>query len=152
MRRVLRLGTVIAAAWLLPICPVFAHEGPPFPIVMDQRAGPYIVSIWTDPDVGTGTFFVILAPAPGTTLPDELNVRVCVAPTSGRLAEACYDASRQNLRDQMQYFAEVEFDRQELWRVRVNVEGAGGSEEVLAEVEATPPGYGRWDLLIYSFP
>jgi hypothetical protein len=131
---------------------VQAHEGPPFPIVLDHRAGPFIVSVWTDPDIGTGTFFVILDPAPGTKLLDDVTVRVCVTPASGRLPEACYPAVRQALRDKVQYYAEVQFDQGEPWRVRVRVEGAGAAEEVTSEVEATPPGYGRWDLLIYGFP
>jgi hypothetical protein len=46
----------------------------------------------------------------------------------------------------------VEFDQQEMWKVRVHVSGAGGSGEVIAEVEATPPGFGAWDLLWYGFP
>src|SRR6185436_18273813 len=75
--------------WLASSAPLPAHEGPPFPIVMDRREGPFVVSIWTDPDVGTGKFFVILEPAPGTTLPDEIGVEVCVWPLTGRLPEAC---------------------------------------------------------------
>lgn len=142
----------MAPLFLLVAHPAQAHEGPPFPIVMDQRAGPYIVSVWTDPDVGTGKFFVILAPSPGTTLPDPLAVDVCVQPSDERLPEACYPASRQNMRDQVQYYAEVEFDRQQMWRVRVRVNGKDGLGEVTSEVEATPPGYGEWDLLIYGFP
>ncbi|HXD86887.1 MAG TPA: hypothetical protein VN641_10345, partial [Urbifossiella sp.] len=138
--------------WLLIASPAAAHEGPPFPIIMDQRAGPYLVSVWTDPDIGTGTFFVIISAAPGTELPGELQVQVCVAPASGRLPEVCYSAARQNLRDKVQYFAEVPFDQQEMWKVRIRIEAGGKAEELFAEVEATPPGYGRWDLLIYSFP
>ena len=26
------------------------HSGPPFPILSDKAAGPYLISIWTDPD------------------------------------------------------------------------------------------------------
>jgi hypothetical protein len=93
---------------------------------MDQRAGPYVISVWTDPDVGTGKFFVILAAAPGAELPEDNDVEVCVQPMSGRLPETCYSATRQNLRDRAQYYAEVEFDQQEIWRVRVRVNGPGG--------------------------
>ena len=137
---------------LLIASPAAAHEGPPFPIIMDQRVGPYVVSVWTDPDIGTGTFFVILAAAPGAELSEPSQVQVCVAPASGRLPEACYPAAKQNLRDKVQYFAEVPFDQQEIWKVRIRIESGGKAEELLAEVEATPPGYGRWDLLIYSIP
>jgi hypothetical protein len=152
MRSFLGRAAGLAALWLILAQPARAHEGPPFPIVEDRPSGPYVVSVWTDPDVGTGTFFVILAPAPGTTLPDDLKAEVCVQPISDRLPEVGYAATRQNLRDRVQFFAEVQFDQQEFWRVRVHISGEGGDGEVRAEVEATPPGYGRWDLLIYSFP
>jgi hypothetical protein len=154
MCRTMLYAAGLAVLWLGPIPTARAHEGPPFPIVMDRRAGPYVLSVWTDPDVGVekGKFFVIVEPAPGTNLPEELDVEVCVRPTSGRLAEACYSGTRQNLRDRVQYYAEVEFDQQEMWQVRVRVKGEGGTGEVTAEVEATPPGYGAWDLLIYGFP
>ena len=129
-----------------------AHAGPPFPIIVDQLAGPYVISVWTDPDVGIGTFFVILSPAPGKVLAEQNHVQVCVRPTSGRLPERCYDGTRQDLRGQVQYYAEVEFDQQEMWQVRVRVQGEDGTGELTAEVEATPPGFGAWDLAIYGFP
>src|SRR4029453_4395549 len=44
--RVGLLATTLAVA--SPV--VFAHDGPPFPILSDRVAGPYLVSIWTDPD------------------------------------------------------------------------------------------------------
>lgn len=152
MSRTLLYAAGLAALTLGPVAQALAHEGPPFPIVMDRRAEPYVISVWTDPDVGIGKFFVIIEPVPGTSLPDELNVEVCVQPTSGRLPEACYQGTRQNLRDRVQYYAEVEFDQQEMWHVCVRITGVGGAAEVNAEVEATPPGFGAWDLLIYGFP
>jgi len=56
------------------------------------------------------------------------------------------------LQNQVQYRADVHFDAQELWRIRVKLESAQGSGETVATVEATPPGYGRWDLLLYLVP
>jgi hypothetical protein len=53
---------------------------------------------------------------------------------------------------QVQYRAEVQFDAEELWQVRIRLEGAGGKAETTATVEVTPPGYGRWDLLVYLMP
>ena len=29
-----------------------AHSGPPYPIVSSAGVGPYVVSVWTDPDIG----------------------------------------------------------------------------------------------------
>src|SRR5215813_14290304 len=96
-----------------------AHEGPPFPLFVDQKAGGYVVSVWTDPDVGTALFFVILnAPEP----PADLRVQIGVQPVSGRLPEAFYPAERENVQGRIQYRSQVYFDAQELWRVRVRLE------------------------------
>jgi hypothetical protein len=108
--------------------------------------------VWADPDVGTGTFFIIVSPPSGGTVPTDLNVVVSVQPTSGRLAESSYTAVRENLRGQLQFKALVPFDAQELWRVRIRLQSAQSSGEAVATVEATPPGLGRWDLLVYLLP
>ena len=65
-----------------------AHQGPPYPLLVDRTVGPWIVSVWADPDVGVGTFFVMLDPAPGVAPPGETGVEVRVQPSSGRLPEA----------------------------------------------------------------
>ena len=129
-----------------------AHEGPPYPILVDKTLGPCVVSVWADPDVGTGVFFFILEPTPGGRLPDEIRVEVGVRPTSGRLPEAVYAAEREELSGRVQYKAEVPFDAEELWRVRVRLQSPQGGGEATTDVEVTPPGYGRWDLLIYLLP
>ncbi|HET6979870.1 MAG TPA: hypothetical protein VFI24_26295 [Pyrinomonadaceae bacterium] len=139
------------------VCIVFAlsrnldaHEGPPFPLFEDQKVDRYTVSVWTDPDVGTALFFVIVD-APD--LPSDLHVQIGVQPVSGRLAEVFYPAERENVQGRVQYKSQVQFDAQELWRVRVQLQSAqSGNAETVATVEATPPGYGRWDLLIYLVP
>src|ERR1700733_11433899 len=41
------------------------HNGSPFPTITDQRPGPWIISRWTHPDAGLGTFFVMVDPPPG---------------------------------------------------------------------------------------
>lgn len=109
------------------------------------------MSVWTDPDVGDAVFFVILNEQ-HVRLPQDLRVQIGVQPVSGRLPEAFYTAERENLPKQIQYKAQVHFDAQELWRVRVRLESASGNAETTATVEATPPGYGRWDLLVYLVP
>ena len=127
-----------------------AHEGPPFPLFVDQKVDRYVVSVWTDPDVGTALFFVIVN---GQELPKDLHVQIGVQPVSGRLAEVFYPAERENVQGRIQFKSQVQFDAQEFWRVRVQLQSAqSGNAETMATVEATPPGYGRWDLLIYLVP
>jgi hypothetical protein len=129
-----------------------AHEGPPYPILIDKTLGPCGVSVWADPDVGTGTFFIVLEPTPGGKLPEDIRVELGVRPVSGRLPEVVYEAVREGARGPAQYQAEVPFDAQELWRVRLLLHSSEGGGEAGTDVEVTPPGYGRWDLVIYLLP
>ena len=127
-----------------------AHEGPPFPLFIDQKVGGYVVSLWTDPDVGDALFFVIVsAPA---QLPADLQVQIGVQPASGRLPEVFYPGERESVSGQVQYRVPVQFDAEEPWRVRLRLQSSQGNAETITTVEATPPGYGRWDLLLYLFP
>jgi hypothetical protein len=129
-----------------------AHNGPPFPIIENKKVGPCIVALWTHPDVGTGAFYAFVEPASGATVPDDLKIKIGVQPVTGRLPEKFYEAERVKSRGQAQYNAVADFDRQELWRVRLVVQSSEGSGEATAQVEVTPPGFGRWDLLLYLSP
>src|SRR5690606_13796095 len=85
-----RLAGTIAVLLLVPF--LQAHEGPPFPIVVDHEIGPMLVSVWTDPDIGIGTFFVVFEAAGDAVLPDDLAVQIGIRPVSGRLEEVLYRA------------------------------------------------------------
>ena len=145
---------LLTTAVLVLVCSAraSAHEGPPYAILVDKSLGPASASVWADPDVGTGTFFVILEPPPGGSLPEDIKVEIAVRPADGRLAEAVHAASREDVRGRVQYKAEVPFDAEGPWRVRVMLQSPRGGGEISADVEVTPPGLGRWDLLIYLFP
>jgi hypothetical protein len=132
--------------------PAGAHNGPPFPIIENKKIGPCIVALWTHPDVGTGAFYVFVEPVPGRTLPDDLRIKIGVQPVTGRLPERFYEAARVKSHGQVQFNAVANFDRQELWRVRLVIQSSQGSGEATAQVEVTPPGFGRWDLLLYLLP
>jgi hypothetical protein len=144
----------LLALCLLSACsfPARAHEGPPYPIIVDKTVGPVVMSVWADPDVGIGTFFIILEPPQGGAIPDDIKVEIAVQPVTGRLPEARHPAAREPLRGRVQFKAEIPFDAEEMWRVRVLLQTPQGDGEATTDVEVTPPGYGRWDLLIYLFP
>jgi len=147
-------GKFVALVMLLSIAssPLGAHNGPPFPIISDKRVGPVVISLWTHPDVGTGLFYVIVDPLPGSTIPPDLKIEVGVRPVTGRLAEVIYPTQLENLRGQVQYRTEAQFDQQELWHVRLILTSSQGGGDASADVEVTPPGLGRWDLLMFSLP
>ena len=75
-----------AAMMLMTRVALHAHSGPPFPIVLDQIAGPYKVSIWTDPDAtddgsAAGKFWVMVDPVgKGLALPPGTRVTVSIQP------------------------------------------------------------------------
>ena len=151
----LRIGLITWLAVVSLIAPArkaSAHEGPPFPILVGKMIGPCLVDVWTDPDVGVGTFIIILDPPQGGTAPEDVTVEIGVRPVSGRLAETRYKAVRDSSTSRMQFKAEVQFDAQERWLTHIILNSSRGGGEATVEVEATPPGYGRWDLLIYLFP
>jgi hypothetical protein len=145
------VGLLVALLLVLPT-PASAHNGPPFPIIENKKVGPCIVALWTHPDVGTGAFYVFVEPAPGATVPGDLKIKIGVQPVTGRLPEKFYEAGRVKSRGPLEYNALADFDRQELWRVRLVIESSQGAGEATAQVEVTPPGFGRWDLLLYLLP
>lgn len=138
-----RRGLVIAGVLAVVLAPARAnaHEGPPFPIVSNVVAGPYVVSIWTDPDTtddGTpaGQFWVVLHGAEGAEVPADTRATVSIAPAgdperaqAGRAEPVDGDLSRQ--------FVALLMDHEGRFDVRVTVDGTLGPATVEAGVEAT---------------
>lgn len=155
MDRSVGRALAVVCAWialtLLPL-PATAHNGPPFPIIENRKVAGCVISLWTHPDIGTGTFFVIVDAVPGGKIPDDLKVEIGIQPESGRLAEVIYPTVREDSHGQVEFNNSVQFDRDDFFRVRLIVQSSQGSGEALSRVEATPPGYGRWDLLLYLLP
>ena len=89
---------------------------------------------------------------PGGSVPKDLKIQIGVQPVSGRLPEVVYSAWPENQRGQVEFKTEVQFDQQEYWKVHLILASAAGGGEALSKVEATPPGFGRWDLLLYLLP
>src|SRR3954447_19141120 len=81
-----------------------AHDGPPFPILLGEPAGPYKLSVWTDPDVGIGTFFVYVEASDGSST-EDVTVTVHVKPVNGRLPEAGYPAEPRDEGRRVQHYA-----------------------------------------------
>jgi hypothetical protein len=122
--------------------PLRAHDGPPFPIVSDRVAGPYLISVWTDPDTtddGTpgGQFWVMLRRADATDLPPAgtsavVAIRPLDRPGGEQAATAL--AVRGDVGNQ---FAAVVMDHEGRFHVRVEIGGPLGAANVDAEVTAT---------------
>lgn len=152
MRRTAALLPALAAVVAAP--PAAGHEGPPYPIVVDRPAGPALLSVWADPDVGVGTFHVYLEPLPDRPLPESCAVEVVVQPVDGRLAEVGVAAEPYDLDPERQHHvAEAAFDRVGDWRTRFLVACGEERGEEATVVEVTPPGQGPvLDFALYLFP
>ena len=133
------------------------HSGPPYPILTDKVAGPYLLSIWTDPDTtddgsAGGQFWIRIHLVDGGEVPSETRARVSIAALDR--PESARDAPASPVRgDITNQFAAVEMDHEGSFGVLVRVEGPRGRAAVDSSVEATydlrPP---RLLLLIYLLP
>jgi len=115
-----------------------AHRGAPSPIVHDQRVGPYVASVWTDPEVGRGPLYVVVEAADGVTFTPPSAVRVGVAPLSGRLPEVVHEAHPMPVRRGARFMTHVMFDRAERWSLRVVIDGPAGGGQLASQLEAVP--------------
>jgi hypothetical protein len=139
--------------WLFLASCAACHEGPPIPLVVDKLIPGYCISVWADPDVGTGTVFVAIDPDPRAPAAPVPVVKVWIQPKSQRFAPQHFPAQRQPLRNRVQFIATPSFDQQEMFTLGVVVTPPAGSPvELIFDVEATPPGLGPWDLLVYLIP
>ena len=139
MRRVF-----LAAAIALVLCQrsAAAHDGPPFPIVSNQIAGPYSISIWTDPDTtddGTpaGQFWVTLEMAGGAgAVPVGTTATVSIAPLdrAGPTHEGKAALVNGNINRQ---FVALLLDHEGRFALRVTVDGPLGRANVESQVDAT---------------
>ncbi len=119
-----------------------AHSGPPFPILLDQVAGQYKISIWTDPDAtddgsAAGKFWVMVDPAgKGLALPPGTRVTVSIQPldrpgpiVTGQADPVAQDATRR--------FVALVMDHEGHYAVKATIDGPGGPVTVDAAADAT---------------
>jgi hypothetical protein len=136
---------------------VFAHSGPPFPAFSDRVAGPYRLSLWTDPDTtddgsAAGQFWVVIHLADGNQVPPDTHAIVAIRPLdrpgpelSARTAPLDGDISRQ--------FVALLMNHEGPFAVRATISGPRGSAVVDATVDATydlRPA--RWLVILYVMP
>ncbi len=119
-----------------------AHSGPPFPILSDRAAGPYVVSIWTDPDATDdrspgGKFWIMLAPAgAGSIVPPGTRVDVVIRPRDRQDGQQIGHAEPVN-GDRSRQFVALVMDHEGPFDVRVAIDGPLGAAGVEAAADAT---------------
>ena len=138
--------TLIAWLALVTMCAptpaAFAHDGPPFPIVSDQRAGAYTVSVWTDPDATDdgspgGQFWVMIAPGEGSVPIAAATSATVTVTRLDRAGPRQVSVAVPVRNDPATQFAAVVLDREGPFHVRVAINGPRGRADVEADVTAT---------------
>jgi hypothetical protein len=118
-----------------------AQVGAPYPVLMEEPVGPYVVSALADADVGGGTSYVLVT-LDGASPPAGTTVTAWAEPEDGHRAAAACRAERQQTRYGERFVAEVPFDAEGPWQMRLAVDGPAGHGEVAFPVRVTPSGTG----------
>lgn len=130
----------------------YAHAGPPYLVVTEQVLGPYLVTAWADPDVGTG-LFIIEAMIDETLAPEGTTVTVSVEPEDGHIAPAQFTSVReQRLFGGEQFTVQVQFDSEGPWNIHMIIDGPSGRGETDFVVLVTPPGPGWFISVLCLLP
>ena len=132
-----------------------AHDGPPYPILVDERVGDWTLSVWADPDVGEGTFFYYVDHAAGAA-PEELRIRVISEPLDKTSGTVVGESVASEPGEPFQQIGTLPFDHRGLWATRFELHPRDRRDEVLGtltfELDVTPPGLGAIDILWFAFP
>lgn len=122
--------------------PVSAHVGPPFVVLPEQMLGPYRVTVWADPDVGTGTLLIETS-IQNLPPPPDTQATVTVWPANQPDAQTVLQATRQTESKGAAFVATPNFERAGPYVIRLQLRGSAPPQDVTFNVEATPA-YPTW--------
>jgi hypothetical protein len=142
-----RLARVAALACLA--ASAAAHDGPPYPILVDEPTVAGELSVWADPDVGVGTFYLYLEAGWSERAP---LVRLSVRPVDGHRDESVHATEPALPGAPFQLLGRVPFDATGAWYLRLELEGRAGRTSVERTIEVTPPGPGAIGLVWFLVP
>ncbi|MCB9914283.1 MAG: hypothetical protein H6828_03915 [Planctomycetes bacterium] len=131
-----------------------AHDGPPYPILVDEVLEGWTVSVWADPDVGTGTFYYYLD-APAGRTPAELLVEAHAEPADGTTPAVSGVSVAAEPSEPFQQIGTLEFHHRGTWPTRFVVslpEEGRVLGELAFDLDVTPPGLGVFNLIWFAFP
>ena len=137
-----------ARAWtaaLMVVVPatVAAHSGPPYAVVTQAIAGPYRLSLWTDPDATDdrtpgGQFWVVIEPRGDGAVPPATRARVAIRPLDRTVDAPYVEAAAEPVDgDVTRQYAGLVMDHEGPFAVRVIVDGPWGGGAIGTRVQAT---------------
>lgn len=133
----LPLIVAVIAVWVLETPRVWCHVGAPYLVAVQRKAGPYTVTIWADPDVGNGRFF-IQAVRGKQAVGANTTITVRVRPAASTAPERSFRAESPQGGSMPAFLATVPFESKGIWDVRVGLSGPAGQGELSMSVNVTP--------------
>lgn len=143
----LRRALACAAALLGLAARAAAHDGPPYPILVDERVAGVTLSVWADPDVGEGTFYYYVEGAEGGV---SIAVEAQALDATGLVARGA--SAPAPPRAPYQLVGSVPFAHRGTWRARFRVTSPAGAGALEYDLAVTPPGLGAVELTWYAVP
>lgn len=133
---------------------VSAHEGPPFPIIVDHAFADFKLSVWADPDTENGTF--TFYPEGKALKKDDLFFEIKAHPKDQE-GPILKSTSLQAVEDKGRYSynATLPFPTNGLWDVVVVVKNKQNGDTLTtatATIEVTPPGPNKGEFVLYMLP
>ncbi len=132
---------------------IYAHEGPPFPILVDHTFGDSKLSVWADPDTENGTFLFY---PEGATSHETLLFEIKATPKDKNEPILKSTAlSAQLEQGKHSYSATLPFPTEGFWNVTIQVKNKQNGDiltNVTIPVEVTPPGPSKTEFAVYLVP
>jgi hypothetical protein len=138
---VVRNLVLTVSAVLVTCAPLFAHNGPPFPVITDRAVGNYVISLWADPDATDdgdkdGRFWVVVNPAAkGATLPVDTIVQIAIWPAERRDAIRT-ETAEADVREPARRLAAFAIDHEGKYGVKATITGSLGPADIESVVDA----------------
>jgi hypothetical protein len=139
-----RQALILLAALTSVARPAQAHGGGK-PQLTNSPAGPYVISVWTQPEpVRVGEFHITIAVAEQSETREaadlvlDATVRVQVQPLDPSLESLSAFATRESAVNKLFYEADLELPSAGRWQVLISVEGPAGAGATTFDIEALP--------------
>jgi hypothetical protein len=131
---------VVLLTLVLALTPALALANGGTIQVSNQRAGPYVITVFTEPTpirVGVVDVSVLLQREVGSEVVRGAQVTVVAEPVGHQAAGGSYEATHERATNRLYYAADVSLPEEGQWRLTVRVAGELGEGEVSFEVEAS---------------
>ncbi len=146
--------------WVAATGQAFGHGGGA-PQIVNEPAGPYLVSAWTNPDplrIGTIHMTVAISEPAGEGFSADAVAGEAVLGAAVRVVLESQDnpairpvgglATHEKAMNRLFYEADLEVPETGIWRVTLLIDGPGGTGETGFEVQVLPSTRMNWPVLV----